>query len=163
MILLKSRVKEHVRREKGGALTMVKEHEDNRPTPPEICSNAIEYVTRDLFKGKSLKAAANSFVKKFSGQENAFVGEVKFSANELVEAVVRDKAKTAIASAERLKPGMGHIALEATAQRFNIPIEALASAVARELGGGDGNGILKEQRSLVKALAATYVRLIGRR
>jgi hypothetical protein len=34
----------------------------------------VEYAVQDLFKGKSLKAAANHTAKKLSGHENMFLG-----------------------------------------------------------------------------------------
>lgn len=83
-----------------------------------ISSNAIEYVTRDLFKGKSLKAACNRFLKKFSGTDAAFIGTVDYTAKELMQAVLLDKAKT-VSKREYLT---------SVATRFNLSITDLEHA-----------------------------------
>lgn len=90
----------------------------------------IEYVTRDLFKGKSLRTAAKNFCTKFSGQHNMFLGRVNHSVEEVMQAVLEDKAKLAIAGAARMKPGNAEIAIQGTAKQFNINPADLAREVA---------------------------------
>lgn len=96
---------------------------------------AIEYVTRDLFKGKSLRTAAKTFCTKFNGQSNLFLGRVNHSVEEVMQAVLEDKAKLAIAGAARMKPGNAEIAIQGTAKQFNLsPVELgreVAAIVAR--------------------------------
>ena len=91
---------------------------------------AIEYVTRDLFKGKSLRTAAKTFCTKFNGQNNMFLGRVNHSVEEVMQAVLEDKAKLAIAGAARMKPGNAEIAIHGTAKQFNLNPAELAREVA---------------------------------
>lgn len=91
---------------------------------------AIEYVTRDLFKGKSLRMAAKTFCSKFNGQSNIFLGRVNHSIEEVMQAVLEDKAKLAIAGAARMKPGNAEIAIMGTAKQFNLTPAELGREVA---------------------------------
>lgn len=91
---------------------------------------AIEYVTRDLFKGKSLRTAAKTFCTKFNGQDNMFLGRVNHSVEEVMQAVLEDKAKLAIAGAARMKPGNAEIAIQGTAKQFNLTPAELGREVA---------------------------------
>lgn len=91
---------------------------------------AIEYVTRDLFKGKSLHTAAKRFCTKFNGQNNLFLGRVNHSVEEVMQAVLEDKAKLAIAGAARMKPGNAEIAIQGTAKQFNLTPAELGRGVA---------------------------------
>lgn len=91
---------------------------------------AIEYVTRDLFKGKSLRTAAKTFCSKFNGQSNMFLGRVNHSIEEVMQAVLEDKAKLAIAGAARMKPGNAEIAIQGTARQFNLTPADLGREVA---------------------------------
>lgn len=114
-----------------------------------VQSNAVEYITRDLLKGKSLKASVNSFLKKFNGQDNMFLGgKVEYTAEQLTHAVMADKAQDAIKAARRMKDGMGFMALKATAQQFNLPENELAKEIAKSTDGQDANGLLKEHPNL---------------
>lgn len=114
--------------------------------------NSIEYITRDLFKGKSLKVAVNSFLKKFNGQENAFLGgKVQHSYDELFAAVLQDKARSTVAGARAMKEGMGFMSLKGSAQQFNIPEKTLARAVADITKGENVNGVLNDYQNLVNA------------
>lgn len=92
-----------------------------------ISSNAIEYVTRDLFKGKSLKAACNRFIKKFGGQAAVFLGTIDYTAKELAQAVLADKARhiTVIEN------------LPYVAERFNLSIPELKEAYDKLKGGSN--------------------------
>jgi len=90
----------------------------------------IEYVTRDLFKGKSLRTAAKTFCSKFNGQHNMFLGHVNHSVEEVMQAVLEDKAKLAIAGAARMKPGNAEIAIQGTAKQFNLNPADLGREVA---------------------------------
>ncbi|WP_162590373.1 hypothetical protein [Variovorax sp. RA8] len=87
-------------------------------------------MTRELFKGKSLRTAAKSFCTKFNGQDNMFLGRVNHSIEEVMQAVLEDKAKLAIAGAARMKPGNAEIAIRGTAKQFNLPPAELGRGVA---------------------------------
>lgn len=91
---------------------------------------AIEYVTRDLFKGKSLRTAARTLCTKFNGQNNLFLGKVNHSVEEVMQAVLEDKAKLAIAGAARMRPGNAEIAIQGTAKQFNLTPADLGREVA---------------------------------
>ena len=106
-----------------------------------VTPNAIEYVTRDLFKGKSLKSACKSFIKKFSG-ESHMLGTVDYSVDELMDAVVDDKAKEVIKTGLKYKEGMGHIALSGLSDRYNIDIDVLRAKVKELTKGENVNGVL---------------------
>lgn len=108
-----------------------------------VHENVIEYITRDLFKGKSLKASINFFLKKFNGCENMYLGgKVNYSFDELYNAVLVDKAQTAIKNSLKLKDGMGYVALLGAAQQFNIPLLELRKAVIAIIGENYNNNIL---------------------
>lgn len=113
---------------------------------------AIEYITRDLYKGKTLNAAVKSFVRKFKGKDNTFLGKVEATEEEIYSAVLDDKAEFAIGAARKMKPGMGSYALDGTAQQFNLPKGELVSAIKRKLGRDDGNGILRDYPNVVSAI-----------
>ena len=101
-----------------------------------VSDAAIEYMTRDLFKGKSLLQAARAFHQKFGGQRNIFLGVVDQSVEELMAAVLRDKANVTITGNARMKPGNGLMALKASAHRFNLHEKDLAKAVLDVLANG---------------------------
>ena len=94
-----------------------------------ISSIAIEYVTRDLFKGKSLKASCNKFIKKFGGQDATFIGMVDYTAVELAEAVLMDKARLMNGT----EPAKVDAKLEALAGHFNLPLEELQRVYNKEI------------------------------
>lgn len=91
---------------------------------------AIEYVTRDLFKGMSLRAASKSFIRKFNGVDNLFLGRTNHSVEEIMQAVLHDKATLAIANAGKMKPGNAEIAILGTAKQFGLEESALSREVA---------------------------------
>lgn len=61
-----------------------------------VSPTAIEYVTRSLFAKKSLRAASKAFFMKFNGQDNLFLGRVDYSVEQIMQAVLADKAALAI-------------------------------------------------------------------
>lgn len=93
----------------------------------------IEYITRDLFKGKGLQAACRSFARKFNGEANLFLGTVNYSVEELVHAVLADKAALAIANSKRMRPGCAAFALSGTAATFNLDTQQLSREICRQL------------------------------
>jgi len=130
----------------------------SRKNPEPISPLAIEYVTRDLFKKKSLKAAVRAFMKKFNGRDNMmFLGKVQVTEEGLYLAVLDNKAEYAIKSAERALPGRGSYALDATASYFNINKDELARAIAKKLKGSDGNGILADYPELSSVVLESSV------
>lgn len=98
-----------------------------------LSANAIEYVKRDLFKGKKLSVAAKSFVQKFGGDEKAtFIGDTRGLTPEIVEnAVIADIASDAVKFATKapLRPQMALNAVAADSKKFNIPEDVLAKAM----------------------------------
>ncbi|CAN7783120.1 hypothetical protein LJR175_008270 [Variovorax sp. LjRoot175] len=102
-----------------------------------LSATAIEYVTRDLFKGKSLRAASKAFHRRFSGEDNIFLGRVTQSIEEIMQAILSDKAALAIQNARRMKVGNAHIAIEGTAQQFNLEVGLLATEVMVQLACAD--------------------------
>lgn len=93
----------------------------------------IEYITRDLFKGKGLQAACRSFARKFNGEANLFLGTVNYTVEELVHAVLADKAALAIANSKRMRPGCAAFALSGTAATFNLDTQQLSREICRQL------------------------------
>lgn len=93
----------------------------------------IEYITRDLFKGKGLQAACRSFARKFSGEANLFLGTVNYAVEDLVHAVLADKAALAIANSKRMRPGCAAFALSGTAATFNLDTQQLSREICRQL------------------------------
>lgn len=114
--------------------------------------NVIEYITQGLFKGKSLEAAVKAFIKKFKGEDNLFLGDTSwYEFDILKEAVLKDKAISTIDGAKKMKEGKGNFSLDGGAQRFNIPRDVLAKAVAEQLAPGDtANGVLADYPDLAK-------------
>ncbi|MFZ3116941.1 MAG: hypothetical protein WA159_01360 [Variovorax sp.] len=112
-----------------------------KPTPesPDMSGSStvnplvIEYITRDLFKGKSLQAACRSFARKFNGEANLFLGTVNYTVEELVHAVLADKAALAIANSKRMRPGCAAFALSGTAATFNLDTQQLSREICRQL------------------------------
>jgi hypothetical protein len=106
-----------------------------KPNPGHqaVSALAIEYITRDLFKGKTLEAACRSFAKKFNGESNLFLGTVNHSAEELVQAVLADKAALAIDNSKRMRPGCAAFAFEGTAAQFNLNKQQFAREICRQL------------------------------
>lgn len=93
----------------------------------------IEYITRDLFKGKDLQAACRSFARKFNGEANLFLGTVNYTVEDLVHAVLADKAALAIANSKRMRPGCAAFALSGTAATFNLDTQQLSREICRQL------------------------------
>lgn len=93
----------------------------------------IEYITRDLFKGKGLQAACRSFTRKFNGEANLFLGTVNYTVEDLVHAVLADKAALAIANSKRMRPGCAAFALSGTAAPFNLDTQQLSREICRQL------------------------------
>jgi hypothetical protein len=102
-----------------------------------VSASAIEYMTRDLFKGKSVQQAARTFHRKFHGKQNLFLGVMNHSIEELASALLKDKAELAIASIKRTLPGNGLRVLQGTAERFNLDMKALAQTVLDVLASGE--------------------------
>ena len=113
---------------------------------------AIEYITRDLFKGKSLRTAAKTFCSKFSGQHNMFLGRVNHSVEEVMQAVLEDKAKLAIAGAARMKPGNAEIAIQGTAKQFNLTPAELGREVAAIVARSASMELVKSRDPLALAV-----------
>lgn len=103
-------------------------------------SNAIEYITRDVFKGKKPKTAIRSFIKKFKDSDNMFLDETDFDS--LYDDYVTDKANTTINVASRFKSGMGHMALSMNADKFKIDQEELRSKILDLTNGKGVNGLI---------------------
>ena len=93
----------------------------------------IEYITRDLFKGKGLQAACRSFARKFNGEANLFLGTVSYTVEDLVHAVLADKAALAIANSKRMRRGCAAFALSGTAATFNLDTQQLSREICRQL------------------------------
>jgi hypothetical protein len=72
---------------------------------------------------------------KFNGQDNLFLGRVDYSVEQIMQAVLADKAALAIQNARRMRAGNGHIAIEGTAQQFNLEPSVLATEVLVQLAG----------------------------
>lgn len=123
-----------------------------------VSPTAIEYVTRDLFAKKSLRAASKAFFMKFSGQDNIFLGRVDYSIEQIMQAVLADKAALAIQNARRMKPGNGHIAIEGTARQFNLEVDLLATEVLVQLAAAgaatETSGASPAARAIVALNAA---------
>lgn len=83
-----------------------------------VSQNAIEYVTQDLFKGKTLQAACRRFIKKFGGRDAVFLGVVDYTAEQLATAVLQDKVRNVKDTR----------ALPAIANRFNLKLSDLEKA-----------------------------------
>jgi hypothetical protein len=98
-----------------------------------VSAFSIEYMTRDLFKGKSLASAARSFHRKFNGKDNLFLGRVDHTVDDLVRAVLADKVQDVLHAARRMKPGNALIALQGSCARFNLEEPQLAAAVEAHL------------------------------
>ncbi|KWT97724.1 hypothetical protein APY03_1276 [Variovorax sp. WDL1] len=113
---------------------------------------AIEYVTRDLFKGKSLRTASKTFCSKFNGQHNMFLGRVNHSVEEIMQAVLEDKAKLAIAGAARMKPGNAEIAIQGTARQFNLDPASLGREVAALVARSASMELLESRDPLALAI-----------
>lgn len=97
----------------------------------------IEYITRDLFKGKSVSSACKSFIAKFNGQNNMFLGNINMTQDELEKAVFDDKADYVIKNLSHIKPGMEHIALDGAIDFFKFNTQdakMLKDAVVHKLG-----------------------------
>jgi len=103
---------------------------------------AVEYVTRDLFKGKSLRASVRKFLRKFVGVDNLFLGKVSYTEPELTAIVITSKAQLAIENSKHIKDGKKHIAVIGTAEQFNIPVDVLRARVSELLDGNDPEGLL---------------------
>ena len=86
-----------------------------------ISATSIEYVTRYLFKGKPLKSICKKFIKDFGNDKNVFIGEVNFTADELYQAVLTDKAKQALST----EPAKVNAKLESLAGYFNLSLTEL--------------------------------------
>ena len=113
----------------------------------DISQTAIEYITQSLLKGKKLIPSCKAFVKKFSAIENPmFIGQVDYTAQELATAVLMDKAHQAVKNAQRMKTGMGFMALKGTAQQFGLEESELRSAIHKVTGGENINGILNNDQ-----------------
>ncbi len=71
---------------------------DSRPEDKIYWENVVEYITQEVFKGKKLKSACKSFVKKFSGSINPFLGSglLMFDVDMIEQKYYEDKATTAI-------------------------------------------------------------------
>lgn len=113
---------------------------------------AIEYVTRDLFKGKSLRTAAKAFSAKFNGHNNLFLGRVNHSVAEIMQAVLEDKANLAITSAGRMKPGNAEIAIRGTAKQFNLDPADLSREVAAIVARSASMELLESRDPLALAI-----------
>jgi hypothetical protein len=82
--------------------------------------NIIEYITQDLFKGKSVSSACKKFIVKYGGQDALFFGKVDINQAQLEEAMFRDKAMKVIEAMKQFKKGSDDIALAAVAQKFKL-------------------------------------------
>lgn len=98
-----------------------------------VSAFSVEYITRDLFKGKTLASAARSFHRKFNGKDNLFLGRVDHTVDELMRAVLDDKVTDVLQAARRMKPGNALIALQGSCARFNLEEPQLAAAVEAHL------------------------------
>lgn len=58
----------------------------------------VEYITRDVFKGKKLASAISSFFKKFNGKTNPFLGRgvLNLSKEKILDEYYKDKMQTFI-------------------------------------------------------------------
>jgi hypothetical protein len=117
-------------------------------TASAVSPIAIEYVTRSLFARKSLRAASKSFFMKFNGEDNLFLGRVDYNIEQIMQAVLADKAALAIQSARRMRAGNAQIAIEGTAQQFNLERDVLATEVLAQLAA-EGSEIAPDARDPV--------------
>ena len=117
-----------------------------------VSPTAIEYVTRSLFARKSLRAASKAFFMKFNGQDNLFLGRVDYSVEQIMQAVLADKAALAIRSARMMKAGNAHIAIEGTAQQFNLEPGVLAAEVLSQLAAAGSQIVPNDQNLVARAI-----------
>lgn len=80
---------------------------DNKKELPitPVSENAIEYITRQVFKNKSLSKSINSFIKTFNGGTNPLLapGVLNYSKEQLEDAYYNDKATTFIKNDKDIK------------------------------------------------------------
>lgn len=82
----------------------------------------VEYAVRSLFKGKSVKSAANYTVKKLSGQDNLFLGdEVYIDPKRLVDALWERLVEFSLHDRDLSKP-IHTFTIDATLDYFNQKI-----------------------------------------
>lgn len=89
----------------------------DRSTDPIV----VEYAVRELFKGKSPKAAANRTAKKLSGRENYMLGSgiTLINPKKLEVALWGKMADYVIDGIGHFKPGKEIIALNGAVQHFH--------------------------------------------
>jgi len=82
----------------------------------------VQYAVQFQFKGKSPAAAAKATAKKLSGHTNMFLGPgvTLIDPKKLEQALWSNMVDSALEGAKRMKPGMGHIAVQATASKFGL-------------------------------------------
>lgn len=122
------------------------------PTSAPFSPMAIEYVTRDLFKGKSLRAAANTFFRKFNGVDNLFLGRMNHSVEEIMQAVLRDKAILAIEGAAKMRPGNAEIAILGTARQFGLEEAVLSREIAKIVAQSAGLELIETREPIKLAV-----------
>jgi hypothetical protein len=86
-------------------------------------ANVIEYAVQDLFKGKSIKKAAENTAKKLSGGPNMFLGVhppdvVKIDPTQLEEALWGRLVDDVIKSLAIFRPDKAHWTLDSVIQKF---------------------------------------------
>lgn len=132
----------------------------DRSTHPTI----VEYGVQEMFKNKSVKAAARSTAKKHSGYENMFFGPgVTLIDPAVLEDALWDRlADFTIKRIPNMKQGKEHYALEGTLQHFKQKQSALPVLKARvvaKLGhdpfvGSEINPALQSTSAHIKQIAA---------
>lgn len=80
----------------------------------------VEYGVQEMFKRKSPRAAAESTAKRLSGFENMFLGPgvAMIDPRKLEEALWTRLVDLVLSSMEKIKPGMGHFALDGVLDQF---------------------------------------------
>jgi hypothetical protein len=89
----------------------------DRSTHPTV----VEYAVQDLFKGKSIAAAARATAKKLSGFENMFLGPgvTLVDAKELEAALWTRLVEYVVSRMKHIRIGYEHFALDGTLKHFH--------------------------------------------
>jgi hypothetical protein len=82
----------------------------------------VEYAVQNLFKRQSPRVAARNTVKKLHGQENLLLGPgtTHVDAGKLETALWGRLVSAVAETTAKFKPGMGHVALQSVAEKFNL-------------------------------------------
>ena len=102
--------------------------EQTQATPEvKVTASMIEYITQDVFKGKSLKSAINEFIKKFNGQNNMFLGGlVNVTFDALMNEYIKDHCDDVVkALAKDNNSVRFEMFTKSTSEKFGIELQVV--------------------------------------